>query len=263
VITYIHNTRGERHWKRQLADRLLGRFATDRFVAVSRQVHTCLMHQVPAAADKTTLLYHAVAPERLQRPADYAREQFRHQEGIQVSHFLVTAIGRAVYEKGFDLLLTAFARVYAAVPEARLLIAGDGGMLPELEVLIDRLRLRSCVRLLGYRDDIPSLLTASDVFVLPSRQEGFGLAALEAMALGVPVVLTEAAPITEVLTHGETGWIIPCSPADIADGILALYHDAATRHRMSCQAKALFEQDLTMTAYAQKMGRIIDETVMR
>ena len=263
VLTYAHNTKSERYWERRLADRILGRYGTHRFLAVSRQVQIILASQVPASAGKTALTYNAVAADRLQPPAGYHRERFRQQEGIHASHFLVMAIGRAVRQKGFDLLLQAFQRVSAEIPDARLLIAGDGAMLPDLERLVDHLRLRQCVRLLGYRTDVAALLKACDVFVLPSRWEGLGIVALEALALGAPMVLTETSPITEALTHGETGWIAPCEPEAIAAGILALRRDPALRRQMARRGQTLFEQNFTMTAYAQKIARLIGEAAPR
>jgi glycosyltransferase involved in cell wall biosynthesis len=85
--------------------------------------------------------------------------------------------------------------------------------------------------------------------------------ALEAMARGIPLVVTETSPVTEILTHGETGWIVPCHPGAIADGILTLYRHAALRQKLACQALALFERDFTMAAYAQKIGKLLDELV--
>jgi glycosyltransferase involved in cell wall biosynthesis len=167
-----------------------------------------------------------------------------------------------VYQKGFDLLLTAFAEVHAALPEAHLFIAGDGGLLPDLAHLVERLQLQDCVRLLGYRTDTAALLYASDLFVLPSRWEGFGIVALEAMALGVPMVLTETCPVTEFLRHGETGWIVPCHPRGIAAGILMLYRHEALRRKMSCQAAALCERDFTMDGYAHKIAQVIEDVFL-
>lgn len=262
VITYVHNLKSERYWERKLADHILGSIGTHRFLAVSRKVQEVLERRVPAAVGKTLLLYNAVSLERLTFPAGYSRERFREREGIHAADFLITAIGRTVYQKGFDLLLTAFARLCPVVPEARLLIAGDGAMLHELEKMIAQLRLSERVRLLGYRADVASLLGASDLFALPSRWEGFGVVALEAMALGVPMVMTETSPNAEVLVHGETGWIVQCDPEDIAEGILALYRNATLRRKLSCQAQALFAREFTMQAYVQKVSRIIDQTAM-
>jgi glycosyltransferase involved in cell wall biosynthesis len=216
---------------------------------------------VPAARAKTQLLYNAVSPQRLRLPAGYDRARFRKDAGVPDTAFLIIALGRCVYQKGFDVLLAAFGEVRAEMPQAHLLIAGDGGMLPELAAMIERLQLQRRVRLLGYRADTAALLSAGDLFVLPSRWEGFGLVALEAMALGLPLVVTETSPVTELLRHGETGWIVPCHPSDIAHGILTLYRHATLRQKLACQAAALFERDLTMAAYAQKLGKLLEEVV--
>ena len=261
VITYAQNTKSERYQVRKLADRCLGRMRTDRFIAASQAVQAVLKQCVPASRTKTQVLYNAVSPARLQLPAGYTRADFRQREGVAHGAFLIVAMGRCVYQKGFDLLLTAFADVHAEISEALLFIAGDGGLLPDLARMVERLQLQGCVRLLGYRADTAALLHASDLFVLPSRWEGFGIVALEAMAMGIPMVLTETCPVTEFLAHGETAWIVSCGPRGMAEGIVTLYRHATLRQKMACQAAALFQRDFTMDGYVQKMGQVIESVV--
>ncbi|MFQ5682108.1 MAG: glycosyltransferase [Candidatus Binatia bacterium] len=260
VITQVHNTKRERYWERRLSDRLLGRWITDHFIAVSRGVQKSLKNAVPASAVKTTLIYNAVGRDRLALPPGYSQEEFREREGVPTSSFLVTAVGRLVYQKGFDILLSAFQRVVAGAPDVFLLLAGDGELFQQLDKLIDTLSLRENVRLLGYRRDVSALLSASDAFVLPSRWEGFSIVALEAMALGVPTVLTESAPNSEVIHHGHTGWVVTCKPDAIADGILSLYRDAELRCKLAENEKALFQSRFSAESYARKVGDLIWQT---
>ena len=259
VITQIHNMKRERYWERRLADRLLGRMATTRFIAVSKKVQEALEKAVPASVGKTTLIYNAVSEKRLELPRGYSREAFRMQEGIRHNDFLVAAAARLVYQKGLDILIPAFQRVATVVPEARLLIAGDGEMFQQLKQMIESLSLAEKVRLLGYRPDVSSLLSACDLFVLPSRWEGFSIVALEAMALGVPMVLTETAPNSEAITHGETGWVVRCDPEDIAEGIMALYRNPDLRRKLAVQERALFQRDFSAESYGRKIEDVILE----
>jgi glycosyltransferase involved in cell wall biosynthesis len=261
VITQVHNTKRERYWERRLADRFLGLAATSRFIAVSRKVQEALEIAVPASVGKTTLFYNAVAEERLKLPEGYSRDAFRRREGILPEHFLVAAVGRLVYQKGLDILLPAFKRVAAAVPEARLLIAGDGEMQQHLTAMAEALSVGEKVRFLGYRQDIPAILAASDVFVMPSRWEGFSIVALEAMAMGAPTVMTDTSPNSEVVSHGETAWIVGCDPEAIAEGILTLYRNPELRVKLARNEKELFGREFSVHGYARKIEELILEAV--
>jgi glycosyltransferase involved in cell wall biosynthesis len=134
---------------------------------------------------------------------------------------LLVAVARLVPQKGLDVLLEAFARV---PPPARLAIAGEGVLRPQLEAQIQRLGLAGRARLLGARADIPAVLEAATLFVLPSRWEGFGLVLLEAMAAGRPIVATLVSAIPEVL--GQAGVLVPPDDAaSLAAAIIALLAD--------------------------------------
>lgn len=138
---------------------------------------------------------------------------------------LLVAIARLVPQKGLDVLLEAFAHV---PPPARLAIAGEGVLRRDLTARIARLGLGTRVKLLGARADIPAVLEAATLFVLPSRWEGFGLVLLEAMAAGRPIVATQVSAIPEVL--GEAGVLVPPDdPSALTDAITALLADAPRR----------------------------------
>lgn len=104
-----------------------------------------------------------------------------------------------------------FARVRRVMP-ARLLLVGDGVERRPTQALVDKLGLQQDVRFLGTQDKVIPILSAADLFLLPSEKESFGLGALEAMACGVPVVASNAGGIPEVVVHGQTGFL-----ADVGD----------------------------------------------
>ncbi|MBI4711303.1 MAG: glycosyltransferase [Candidatus Omnitrophica bacterium] len=97
-----------------------------------------------------------------------------------------------------------------ALPQARFLLVGDGMLREKIEQAIAKFNLGSQFILAGWRRDIPRLLSAMDVFVLTSLWEGLPIVALEAMASQVPVVATHTGGISEVITEGETGFLVPC-----------------------------------------------------
>lgn len=137
-------------------------------------------------------------------------------------------------EKNHRGLLDAFAHLHARHPAARLLVAGAGTLRDELERQCADLGLRGLVVFAGDRGDIPRLMAASDVFVLPSHQEGFSNAILEAMASGLPVVASDVGGVRECITTGTNGLVVaPGDTPALAAACAGLADDPAARARMA------------------------------
>jgi len=137
-----------------------------------------------------------------------------------------------------------FAEARRLLPAAplRLRLVGNGPERPGIEALVRELELQPFVRFLGDQVDLPALLRDSDLFLLPSETESFGLAALEAMACGVPVVASRVAGIPEVVADGESGLLAPVGDvAAMAGHVARLASDAAALTRFSAAARARAE----------------------
>ena len=138
---------------------------------------------------------------------------------------VVGAIGRLVPQKAMHVLVDATPALLKAHPGLRVLIVGDGPLRADLEAQAARLGVAGAIRFAGYQEDVVSAYAAMDVFVLPSRDEGFGLVFLEAMAVGVPVVGTRVIGSEDAVEDGVTGLLVPyADPAALAGavrGILA------------------------------------------
>lgn len=131
-----------------------------------------------------------------------------------------------------------FARVRERVP-CELVLLGDGPERPAVEAFIAALKLTAHVRFLGERPDVAPMLQQSTVFLLPSQVESFGLAALEAMSCGVPVVASAVGGLPEVVEHGKTGFLHPVGDVDaMASSALRLLEDEALHHAMALAARA-------------------------
>jgi glycosyltransferase involved in cell wall biosynthesis len=143
---------------------------------------------------------------------------------------VIGSIGRLSRQKGYDLLIEATPALLAAHPGARVLIAGDGPERTALERRARELDVSHAVRLPGYVPDPRAVYAALDIFVAPSRHEGFGIVFLEAMAMGVPVIGTRVVGSRDAVQDGRTGLLAPAEdPAALAQHILALAADAALR----------------------------------
>jgi len=158
--------------------------------------------------------------------------------GLPASARLIGSVGRLEPVKGHRYLLEAFATLAPRVPDLYLTLVGDGELLPELRSLARRSGLADRVLFLGWRDDVPSLLRAFDLFVFPSLNEGMGLALVEAMAAGLPIVAARAGGIPEVLGEGAAGLLVEAgSAAGLARGIETLLLDPALRDRLGKAAR--------------------------
>jgi len=146
---------------------------------------------------------------------------------------------RLVPIKGVSNLVRAFSLLHSEFPQARLEIAGEGPEGNRIAELVAALELHDCVTLLGWTSDFASVLANWDVFVLPSLEEGFGIAAVEAMAAGLPVVASAVGGLLEVVEDGKTGWLVPAGdPMQLAERLRMLLLDPEKRERMGIQGHA-------------------------
>jgi len=174
--------------------------------------------------------------------------QIRLTYGLEGGPWILT-VARLDWHKGFDTVIKALPAVRAAHPNVRYAIAGVGECRPYLERLVAELQLGDAVRFLGFvpEVDLPELYNAVDVFALVSRRydllvEGFGIAALEASASGLPVVAGREAGLIDAVRDGETGLLVdPYSPAVVAEALNRLLADAALRRRMGAAGRRAVE----------------------
>ena len=133
------------------------------------------------------------------------RETARERLGYLPEERIVLGVGRLVPVKGFDIAVRALPGLLARIPDARLVLVGDGPERPHLEGLAVALRVRHRLTITGTVDDVPALLAAADILVVPSRNEGMGRVLVEAMALGVPVVAAKVGGVASVIEPGRSG----------------------------------------------------------
>ncbi len=175
---------------------------------------------------------------------------------------VIGTAGRLVAIKGIDHLLRATALLLRHYPHLRCEIAGAGPHLERLRQESDALGIAARVRFLGWRSDPAADMRRWSVFVLPSLEEGFGSALLEAMACGVPVAASNVGGVPELITHGTTGWLMP--PADaaaIARRIDELLRDPAEAERVARAAQRFVQEHFSPLRMAAEVGRIYDRLI--
>jgi glycosyltransferase involved in cell wall biosynthesis len=131
--------------------------------------------------------------------------------GVASGRHVIVTVGRLERQKGIDRLLRAMPDTFAKLPDHDLLIVGDGPNRKMLTRLATALGIAERVHFAGWRDDLPAILRACDLFVLPSRWEGMPNALLEAMASGLPVVAADVEGVAEVLGDGADQQVVPAS----------------------------------------------------
>lgn len=163
------------------------------------------------------------------------REEVRRRLGVDNGELLVGAVGRLEAVKGFAYFIDAARVVLAAAPRARFVLAGDGSLAGTLR---ERARdLGARFQFLGLRDDVPELMAAMDLFVLPSLNEGMGRVLLEAGAAALPRVATAVGGVPDIIADGITGALVPpADPDALAQAMLRLLADPAQRERLGTAA---------------------------
>jgi glycosyltransferase involved in cell wall biosynthesis len=199
------------------AERLL-MAGTDCVIVSAVSVKRFYEEQVRADSSKVAVIYNAVDFAQLQSTVD--RSALRRTLGIPEDAVVAGTIARLTEQKGHASLFQALSAT-RGLEHVHLLLVGDGDLRAELERDVDARGLRSRVHFLGARRDLGNLLSAMDLFVLPSLWEGLPLSLVLAMGAGLPVVSTTVAGIPEVVTDGETGVLVP--PGDATRLGVALF----------------------------------------
>ncbi len=188
------------------------------------------------------------------RPDPVARARLRAEFGTPEDRVVVIAVSRLVRHKGYPELLAAMRDVNAELWVVGERLASDHG--EDLEPAFAAAGLGCRLRRLGYRDDIPALLAAADIFALPSHFEGLPMSVIEAMLVGLPVVATDIRGSREQVVDGETGLLVPPLQAGpLAVALQRLVEDVGLRVRMG---RAGHDRALALYDEAAVVGRTLD-----
>jgi glycosyltransferase involved in cell wall biosynthesis len=183
-----------------------------------------------------------------------SRRSARMRLGLPESSFIIGVVARVTRTKGHRLLLDVFARLQSRMPNALLLIVGDGAELPAVKAHIRKLALENSVQVMGERQDVPAILAALDVFCLPSETEGMPMTVLEAMAAGLPVLASNVGGIPELLEQGRAGLMVPPrAPDELEAALLTLANDPVRARDMGRAGRERllkeFSLECTLNAY--------------
>jgi len=223
VPLVVHTEHGK-HYAARFLTRMQGRLAARnarRFFCVSddlaKEVERCRI--VPK--DKIFVVRNGIETARFAKSAE--RTELRRSLSFPHAAAVIGTVGRLSDVKRQDVLLRGFAQVRKVMPEARLLLVGDGPMRGSLEALAIELGIGSSVHFAGYQADPQRFLQAMDAFALTSRSEGMPLAVLEAWAAGVPVIASRVGGLPEMIEKGKTGLLFDFPDAgQLAKGLVRI-----------------------------------------
>lgn len=188
---------------------------------------------------------------------------FRARYPMTADRPIVLFMSRFDAKKGLDMLLPAFVQVRAQLPEAILVLAGSGdqGFVNRLEQDCNRLGLETDVLWAGFLtgEDKRAALADADVFVLPSYSENFGIAAIEAMDAGVPVIISDQVGIHREVSDAKAGVVIPCDVARLADAILRLLRNPRECAELSKNGQSLVQQRYSLRAVTAQIIRLYEQ----
>jgi len=224
-------------------------------VAVSRAAADQLQRIAGIDPQRIEVVYNAVDTQAFS-PDPAQRAQWRSTLKAAPQTTVIGFAGRLSYEKGPDILLEAFARVLERHPDCLLVFAGDGHMKGALQHRAIELGAADKMRFLGFRKDVRDIMNAFDIGCVPSRQEAFGITAIELMSMRVPLVTSRADGLAEIVTDGHTA-LAPCenTPEQLARCIERLVQELPLRDELNGNA-AIKVQEFSVPRLVDRIANI-------
>lgn len=220
----------------KLVYNLLSPFVT-KFVAVSQEVKSFLINKMGIDKRKIAVIYNGI---------DFTRMMLRkgktmnlvEEFTVSLDTFKVSMVARLCNVKDYPTFVSASKIVLSQIPNSAFFIIGDGPQRSQLEMYAKDIGVGEKIIFTGFRRDIPEFLSCSNVFVLSTNSEAFGMVLLEAMMVGIPIVATAVPAIREIIKNGETGILVPPKdPNSLAAAIVTLYRDKGLAQRLARNAK--------------------------
>lgn len=189
--------------------------------------------------EKVSVISYGVDLDGIERVSPDAIAAFRAEVGVRPGELLVGSVGRLVEQKDYEMQLRAFARAHTPDAPLRMAIAGGGPLAGKLQALARSLGVADRVHWLGERANVWPILRGLDAFVIASKFEPYGVAVLEAMAAGLPIIATGVNELPEILDGGRAGRLVAAGvPDELATALRELARDARLRAELGGRARA-------------------------
>lgn len=259
-------TRGDEVDTKGFRSTWVGRFkahllrkTVDKFVAITEEIENALQ-QIGIPAEKVVRIANGMPLDDFSRR--YDRAGIKSELDWSVQAIVVTFVGRLVHAKGVDWLLEVWQHVSRHCAHARLLIVGDGVERAALEAQVQALGIRETLTFVGKQPDVFKFLAATDIFVLPSRQEGTSNALLEAMSQGLPVVVADdlLGGNRGVVDDRQDGYVVKFGDSRALIQVLRqLLQDERLRQEMGKRARRKIEEAFSIESVANQYRALYQE----
>ena len=248
---------------RQILFRNLERLASrwcDKMVFISQPLIDWALRERIARRGKIQKIYSGIELDHFEPVPDGEKKALKEAWGIREEAPVVGIVSKLWEGKGHTILIHAFEGLKREIPEAVLVIAGEGYLRDKLSDLVDRLGLKGSVLFTGFQMDVRRIIATFDVAVLPSFFEGMGRVLLEAMAMGKPVVASSVGGIPDLVHHGKTGFLVtPGSVSELKSGLLTLIRNKALAKEMGEEGRMRISEEFSAGRMAQSIEKLYRE----
>lgn len=260
LICTRHNTFSKKIFWRLL--KKLFSLNVDQILVVSKSVKEFISKYEFIPPKKIKVLYNGIDINKFKTRKDI--KKLKQEFKLRDRDFIIGIVGRLAKQKGHRHLFKAISHLKGRTPNIRLIVVGDGELKKELEEYARKLNIEKEVIFLGFRKDMPALYSLMDVFCLPSEFEGFGIAIIEAMAAGKPVVAANVGGIPEVVIDGEAGILVPSRDSNaLAQAVLKLLKNQALAKRMGEAGRRRVEKYFTLDRMIEKTEALYDKLIQK
>ncbi|THJ21608.1 MAG: glycosyltransferase family 4 protein [Nitrospira sp. CG24E] len=252
------------HVRQEIEPVKVRRYQLDRVeavIAISRQIEQSLIAG-GVSDNHVRTVYSGI--ELSERQLSHDDQAIRRMIGVTNEAVLVGTVANLFSRKGYEVMLRALPAIVNAVPTVQYVIVGsdDRGYADRLRRLADELKIADRVHMVGFQDPVQPVLASLDLYVHPALMEGFGIAVVEAMAMGKAVVATTTGGLPEVVAQGETGLLVPPGDAEsLAETVVSLLLDRVRREQMGSKGRARAQERFSLGASVMQMERLYGEVL--
>jgi glycosyltransferase involved in cell wall biosynthesis len=242
LVRTLHNMGTRKTAYQVWLDRFLNRAAYQKIVCVSEIQGSRALARDAIRREQLEIIHNGVDADRLR--SGERRPDLAASIGLDPSRTVVGTVGRLVEEKGHRLLVQSIPEIMRRIPDVQFLVVGDG----PLRASVERMAAEAGADLVvtGLRQDVPQLLKIMDVFVFPSWSEAFGIAVIEAMAAGVPVVCSAIPALMEIVEDNQSGLLFQSGSAEaLAEHVCRVLQDPCLAKRLSNAGDAVVRDRFT------------------
>jgi glycosyltransferase involved in cell wall biosynthesis len=252
---------------RQILFRNLERLASrwcDKMVFISQPLIDWALRDRIARREKILKIYSGIELDQFKPVPEEEKKALKKAWGIREEAPVVGMVSKLWEGKGHATLLQAFEGLKQEIPEAVLVIVGEGYLREKLADLVVRLGLKGSVLFTGFQMDVRRIIATFDVAVLPSFFEGMGRVLLEAMAMGKPVVASSVGGIPDLVQNGKNGLLVtPGSVSELKSGLLTLIRDKNLAEEMGKEGRKRISEEFSASRMAQSIEKLYRELLQR